>query len=232
MQHENVSEDKQYSTISSACDDMENQEIRSENQQSKSKSTLVDSGSSAHLTNDANKFISFQEDFEPETHAVALADRGVEKLAEKKGKGVENFQDKDGKIHSISLKDTLYCPSIPQDMFSVKAIARNENAIVILGNKNSKLILGDGTTFPIYEQDGGLYYLNTIDKKDEETVTACKSKMNMKVASHAEWHRIMGHTNRGDLLRLESVMDDRKISNKSDFECETCTLSKQVVNIN
>ena len=47
-----------------------------------------------------------------------------------------------------------------------------------------------------------------------------------------EWHHILGHVNEKDIIKLEKAVDDMKISNKNNFSCDTCPLSKQVVHRN
>ena len=47
-----------------------------------------------------------------------------------------------------------------------------------------------------------------------------------------EWHKILGHTNKADVLKFEAVVDDMKITSKDDFERPSCIVSKQVVSCN
>ena len=44
-----------------------------------------------------------------------------------------------------------------------------------------------------------------------------------------EWHKILGHVNEKDIIKLEGLIDDMTITSKKKFTCETCILSKQVV---
>ena len=53
-----------------------------------------------------------------------------------------------------------------------------------------------------------------------------------RALSLEDWHRVLGHVNKSDLLKLESVVSDMKITNKDDFMCEPCILSKQFVTRN
>ena len=41
------------------------------------------------------------------------------------------------------------------------------------------------------------------------------------------WHRIFGHCNTADISKMERVVQRKKISDNTKFECETCVLAKQ-----
>ena len=63
-------------------------------------------------------------------------------------------------------------------------------------------------------QSGWLYYLNSV-------------KGSVKVSHNSkDCHQTIGHCNVQDVLALEKVVDGMKVSNKSDFNCDTCTLWK------
>ena len=116
------------------------------------KSLLVDSGASSPIGNDHSKFIEFQEDFTPDNHLVELADGTVQCFAEKKGTMLIHLRDDQGNLCSLQLKDTLYCPTFPQDIFSVKS-ATKKGAIVILCDNDSRMIMKNGTVFPIVSKN-------------------------------------------------------------------------------
>ena len=42
------------------------------------------------------------------------------------------------------------------------------------------------------------------------------------------WHKILGHCNADDVTKLEHVVQGMKIDDLSKFDCETCTLAKQL----
>ena len=193
---------------------------------SPNKSILVDSGASTHIVTDTSKFVSFQLNFQPEEHTIELADGSVESFAEKKGTILVHFRDGNGNIRDIYLENTMYCPTFPQEIFSVKSVCK-KNAKVILCNDESELILEDGTTFPI-STHGGLFYIDLVERCQDKDVVNSVTK---STARHTleEWHKILGHVNRKDIVKLETVVDDMKILSKKDFPCDTCILSKQVV---
>ena len=69
-------------------------------------------------------------------------------------------------------------------------------------------------------QQGRLYYL-------------CKSSVHAVHAENLEtWHKLLGHCNTNNVLNLEGVVKGMDINNKSDFQCETCILSKHTNSIN
>ena len=47
-----------------------------------------------------------------------------------------------------------------------------------------------------------------------------------------EWHRVLGHCNKKDVLRLQNVVAGMNISSKKDFDCGVCATAKQTDNIN
>ena len=68
------------------------------------------------------------------------------------------------------------------------------------------------------EQVGRLYYLNSLSSSRN---SACFL---------AEWHRILGHYNFGDLRKLKNVVDGMKITDDDVVECHICTQGKMTQN--
>ena len=199
------------------------------NFQEPSDEFLVDSGSSSHIVNNTTRFVSFDDDFEPEKHSVTLANGKVEKVAEKRGTILINIRTDSGHLADVYLEKTLYIPSYPVDIFSVKAVTRNGGSVLL--KSDDGLLTKDGTNFPIRTQDGELYYLDLYNSNAvvNDVVNSCKPSA-IRTSSLEEWHRILGHVNKKDILKLEQVVEDMKItSKKDDFSCDTCTLSKQSV---
>ena len=175
---------------------------------------LVDTGATSHICNDISKFESFDESFEPERHYIELADGTVtNNAALKKGTVVVNLRSNDGKIHSANLENTLYVPSYPQNIFSVRA-ATTKGSTATFGPHTSELTTPNGTKFEL-ETRGKLYYL-------------CSSK-DSRHASYdlQKWHEILGHCNVDDVRKLESVVNGMKISDKQTGTCEVCIKGKQ-----
>ena len=192
---------------------------------------LVDSGATSHIATEESMFVKFDETFTPTKHTVELADGRKESFAEKRGKISIEVEDSRGNLCSMSLSKVLYCPTFPQNIFSVKsATVADEGSRVVLDSQGGDLITSDGTIFPI-KAENGLYILKN-HREVEEVVRSCKPS-NTKATSIEEWHRILGHINIKDIERLEKVVEDMKITNKSkEFICEVCPLSKPVVHYN
>ena len=128
---------------------------------------LVDSGASSNIATDTSKFVQFQEDFDPKKHSFTLANGDIERVAEKRGTILIHIRDETGVIRDVYLEDTLYCPSYPQDIFSVKAALRNGGKGIFNPN-DGELIMKDGTKFPIGSTNG-LYHLDLFEKADIDT---------------------------------------------------------------
>ena len=120
--------------------------------------------------------------------------------------------DINGKSQSVLLKNALCIPSYKQDIFSVQA-ATDKGASFSFAQHNASLRAPDGTLFNI-EQNGKLYYLYNVKSN--------------KISSHSakSWHQILGHCNINDVLKLENVVDEMKITGSRNFECDTCIKGK------
>ena len=117
---------------------------------------LVDCGATAHIITDESKFSSFDESLKPETHYIELADgTRSNNVALKRDLPI---MDSTGRSVSVSLKNTLYIPSYPQDIFSVQA-ATGRSASVVFHSDSAELISKGGTKFNI-KKYGKLYYLH------------------------------------------------------------------------
>ena len=175
-------------------------------------SFLVDSGATTHVVNDKSKFIKFNKHFKSTDHTIELAD-GTRTNSVVKGQGDAKavFLDETGCRRSVTLKNALYIPSFGQNIFSVKSAT--DNGASVHFSKNCAKLTSNQTVFNI-EKEGQLYFLNTSVQKS--------------TASHTlyEWHILLGHCNKSDLLKLEENCVGMHISDKSDFDCEICTLSK------
>ena len=174
-------------------------------------SLLVDCGATTHIINDESKFIQFDDNFDPSCHIIELADgRKLSDLAHKRGNACVELKDVDNNVHKCILYNALYVPSFSQNIFSVQAAT--DRGANIEFHPNSATLRSSNTAFNIKRQ-GQLYYLNMCD--------AGKANRSLE-----EWHVIMGHCNKQDILRLENVVDGMKITNKADFECGICIRGK------
>ena len=161
----------------------------------KMKGVMVDAGATSHIVNDINKFKSFDNSFQSETHSVELADGSkCSGIAQQRGTAVIHLLDNAGRRHTAQLRDTLYMPSYPHDIFSV-ARGTNGGATITFKKGDSRMVTKGGSRFDIHE-DGNLYYLPTVEKD----VDQCKVCHDMQT-----WHEILGHCNYEDVKRLRGV---------------------------
>ena len=144
--------------------------------------------------------------------------------AQKKGKVEVIFTSNDGVEHSVTLNDVLYIPTYPQNMFSVNKANKQKASVVFLPN-SATLIAHNGTEFNI-RKEGGLFWLKARIKRRK-----CSDSAN-SVRDLKEWHSTLGHCNKADILKLESLVDGMKIANKGELTCKPCVLGKHTNHIN
>ncbi|KAI7789379.1 hypothetical protein IRJ41_019901, partial [Triplophysa rosa] len=108
------------------------------------KGLLVDTGATSHIITDITMFKSFDSTFRPEMHSVELADgTRCNGIAQRKGNAEVFLTDSKGQQRKAVLKDTLFVPSYPQSIFSVKA-ATTSGATVVFKEDKDTLITRDG----------------------------------------------------------------------------------------
>ena len=181
----------------------------------------MDCGATAHIITDQSKFSSFDQTFRPESHYIELADgTRSNNVALKRGNVNLPITDSTGRCVNASLKNALYIPSYPQDIFSVQA-ATEKGASVIFHPQSAELISKDGTKFNI-EKHGKLYYLHVGPYSDIENSDSVNYTSDLK-----GWHEILGHCNYEDVVKLQDVVDGMKVSDSSSKpDCDTCVLGK------
>ena len=175
-------------------------------------SLLVNTGATTHIISDKSKFCLFDTSFIPDKHSIELADGSqVSNLVKGRGEAKVKLVDNKSVIHETELHDALYVPSFKQDIFSVQC-ATNKGSTVEFKSNSAELKCKNGV-FEIKKR-GQLYFLN--------------SAVSGKSATHSlqEWHEILGHCNMNDVMKLESVVDGMKISNKNVNDCSVCIRGK------
>ena len=178
---------------------------------------LVDCGATTHILNDESKFSSFDKAFIPEKHSIELANGERVSVAVKRGNAGMKLKDSDGNTVDVMLKNALFVPTFPQNIFSVQA-ATDEGASVSFQSDKAELVTRDGTvSFPIVRR-GKLYYLNT---QSADSMDSVNYNQDLK-----GWHEILGHCNQEDVLKLEHAVDGMKIVGKKRNECEVCVKGK------
>ena len=180
---------------------------------------LVDSGCTSHIVN-VDDFVSEDKTYIPENHTIELADGTKTRSdAKKKGSVLVNLTDEDGIVRETVLDNVLYCPKYPHNLFSVRsATEQDEDTSVLFSARRDELKMND-MTFPIRKEQG-LYFLYRVST----AVSDVQSR------SLNEWHKILGHCNVADIMKLEGLVDGMKISNKDNPHCSSCVLGKQTVN--
>lgn len=187
------------------------------------KGLMVDTGATSHIITDLKKFKQFDDKFQPEKHYIELADETkASGVAQRRGDAEVHLIDSAGHKVKTILKNALYIPSYPQNIFSVKAATTN-GASISFQQGQDKLTHKDGTKFSIHEYNR-LYYLNTANG-DGDT-DSCNSCYDIQT-----WHEILGHCNYEDISKLQNVVKGMKITgkiDKSNLNCEICTQGKFV----
>ena len=181
---------------------------------------LVDSGATVHILNDKKHFESFDEHFCHKNHIIELADGAkIEGNAQGQGTATLKLIDSTGCPRKVTLLNTLYIPTFKHNIFSISAATKNGANFSF--NQNCGKMNSKGCVFN-FEKINGLYFLNSTT--DNESVRTCRTLQ--------EWHEIMGHCNTSDILKLQNCTKNMKITNKDNFECETCIKGKMTLNRN
>ena len=176
-------------------------------------SFLVDCGATTHVVTNDSCFTHLDNSFDPEKHYIELADgTKSNNVALKKGTASVSLQTANGKLVKAELKNALYVPSYPQNIFSVQA-ATERGATVVFRQNSAELSTPDGTKFDI-EKRGRLYYLCS-------SVSSTKQSYDLQ-----HWHKILGHCNLDDVLKLENIVDGMRIIGKTKLDRDTCILGK------
>ena len=186
---------------------------------------LVDCGATTHILNDMSKFSKFDHTFTPEKHTIELANGDRISVAEARGVANVKIKNSNGDSVDVILKDALFVPSFPQNIFSVQAATQNGGSITFEKDK-AELVTEDKTMrFPILKQ-GKLYYLHSnVSNVDVDEVHLSQDLMS--------WHETLGHCNFDDVIKLENVVDGMKVvGKKTKRECETCVKGKMTNEIN
>lgn len=185
----------------------------------KKKGIMVDAGATSHIVTDIARFKSFDSTFQPDTHSIELADgTKCSGIAQRRGTALISLLDSDGREQTAQLRDALYMPSYPHDIFSV-ARATNAGATVTFKRGDSHMIAKKGTRFDFHES-GHLFYLPTVVKNDDK----CSVCHDMQT-----WHEILGHCNYEDVEKLRDVVKGMEIKGSAVRPaqlCETCTKGK------
>ena len=120
-------------------DDQRRRNVQNEN-------LLVETGATSHIINDSSKFINFDNNFDPSTHFMELADGNKSNVV--LGKGNAKLYDVRGNLHDVMFYNVLYIPSYNQNIFSVSAEV-GRGGSVNLSKQVSKCTTEEGNVFKI-----------------------------------------------------------------------------------
>ena len=178
---------------------------------------LVDCGATSHIVNHPDRFTAYDSNFNPANHFIELADgTRSNELVKARGDAVFYILDAKGQTREITLKNSLFAPSFPTNLFSVRA-AVDSGAQVTFSKSSNTLSAGD-TDFNIVKE-GQLYFLPTT-----QSDAACAAK------SLEQWHKDLGHMNYTDIMSLPDVTKGMNIIKTTNpGTCNTCTQSKMTV---
>lgn len=136
-------------------------------------------------------------------------------VALKRGDVEITIMDTTGKRVNVILKNALYIPTYPQNIFSVPASCDWKRCFSKFQSRLAELVFKDGTKFNI-EKHGRLYYLSTFNKNDSDSVNY--------TGDQKGWHEILGHCNYEDIFKLKDVVEGMKISNSSSSKPRDCNV--------
>lgn len=177
---------------------------------------LVDTGATAHVINDESLFVKYDDSFQPDKHFIELADGNHKNnVAKRKGTAEIKLLTAKNEEVVVQLNDALFVPSYPINIFSVQS-ATNRGATVKFSPDSAVMTAKDKTKFDI-KRSGKLYFLQTVFST---------TKVN-KVHSLDMWHRIMGHLNFQDLMKLENVVEGMNVNSTDKGFCDVCHKGKQ-----
>ena len=186
---------------------------------------LVDCGASASIVCDPSKFINLDKTFNSNMHIVELADNSQKTgLATHRGDALLSIRDSNGNPRRVMLKNALCVPSFKQNIVSVHAMTENGMEI-LFSPKSNHIVAPNGVTFDMNKK-GKLYYLEEVTHTEDKA-----SKVKIRKSLN-DWHNILGHCNKDDLLSLEKGHPDMEITDKKDINCGTCIQAKMTQQIN
>lgn len=176
----------------------------------KNNDWFLDSGSTGHLCNDRNMFISMNE----YKCDIQIAD-GNNVTSEGKG----DIKLKCGSSESLTIKNVLFVPKLAMNLLSISQIVSRGNS-VIFDKNGCKILDSNGEIMETASLESGMYKLDNV-----ENIERCNSAVQSGKAE--VWHRRLGHLNLQSLIDLKNGMV-HGISFDRNFigDCEECVKGK------
>lgn len=151
-------------------------------QKEKTSSWLIDSGASAHMTNDQS-FLESLEKFD--SGFITMAD-GKKTQIKGEGNGVLYGTIGSDKVMKIEMNDVKFVPGLSANLISVGKLAM-KGLKVFFDNDECNIVNTDGAVVATGTRYCGLYYLNVA-----ETSMAALHGRHTQDCQH-QWHRRFGH---------------------------------------
>ena len=176
---------------------------------------LIDTGASTHIVPDKSCFTDFEQDFNPADHWLELAD-GSKRNDLILGRGTARIllHDNTGIQRQLLLKNALCVPTFNRNILSFHEAIRAGLTFSLNTPGYEQMRTSEGIVFDI-KTSGRLYILYTV----------CNSKN----VTHTldEWHRLLGHCNKADILKLPALVTGMSVSSQPrTTDCIVCAEAK------
>lgn len=172
--------------------------------------SIVDSGSTSHLTNDEGCL----EDVKNTTIEIKVAKNNSSMEAKGIGKVRTN---------NCELNNVLFVPELSNKLLSVNAVTENGGKVKF--TKNKVQILVNDEVFLSGRKQNGLYTIN-LNQSEKENSLLSEAENSDKI-----WHRRMGHLGKKNLEKLQKLSTGMKLNQQEleclDQVCEICQRAKQ-----
>ena len=184
-------------------------------------SWLVDSGSNAHLVVDRSCFLTY------ETSQLLAELAGEEMDLGVVGKGTARFEvlDDDGAHQPITLADAYHTPRARSNLVSLGCLIEKGAHPKFLNDGTMVIYQGRVKVFSA-PMVGKLWAIPTTQLfQAPSSLTALST--NVETASMQLWHERLGHLANTNVLKLESMVDGMKISDRNvGTLCHGCETGK------
>jgi hypothetical protein len=189
---------------------------------SNSNMWIIDSGATAHVCNDRNRFNNYKE---VKNRGIEVATKEISKVY---GIGdiITEFKSNDSTI-TLELRDVLHVPNFTKNLISVDEIfmqghdvdfKQKHQAILVDANEEKKINM---------ERINKLWHVREVDS----FITNDKAYYTNAPDDVYLWHQRLGHQNFQMIFKLKDQVHGLKLPNIpysdiKNFQCEICQLTK------